>query len=373
MRALAAPEGERTWGHPLWPALSALSTGDAPNPDVADWLEKVPDGDRDRAVTFVGTVNSLRRRVATLPLSELIEAAVSETGYDLADLVRDPSANGFAAVRRVQSLAREYEAAEGRSLRGFLDWSRLSEELDSEAAAATADEASDVVRLMTVHAAKGLQFKVTCVPDLGRSCGSTHRHALRLGRSPEDSPEEFAVGLRFPRFEGGKIDAYAWEELKEAEKLATEDEELRLLHVAMTRAENHLVLSGILPEKWSHGISSSPMITRISKAFELDPEDPDNWIGTIEVEGGRIEVVSNLATDERAAELRATPTRVEPRAADDTAQGAPAIVTKKFEVYPDVPLSFSAFSEFVECPTRSMHAVYSKLWLGAPDRTGSAG
>ncbi len=356
------------WGDPLWPALSALSTGDAPNPDGADWLEKVPHGDRDRAVTFVGTVNSLRRRVATLPLAELIEAAVTETGYDLANLVRDPSANGFAAVRRVQSLAREYEAAEGRSLRGFLDWSRLSEELDSEAAAATADEASDVVRVMTVHAAKGLQFKVTCVPDLGRSCGSTHRHALRLGRSPEDSPEEFAVGLRFPRFEGGKIDAYAWEELKEAEKLATEDEELRLLHVAITRAENHLVLSGVQkPKLPGKGISpTTPMIMRISDRFSFDPEKHDEWKDLIEVgdnpEDG-IRVIHNAATEERAAELRVNRPSIAVPA--KTREGRPPLARPEPRVYPDVPLSFTAFSEFAECPAR----FYAKrvLKVGMPD------
>jgi len=347
----------KTSGHriPLWPALSALATGKNPEPEAAEWLEKVPDGDRERAGEFVDTVNSLRRRAAMLPLAELIEAAVTETGYDLANLLRDPSANGFASIRRAESLAREYEAAEGRSLRGFLEWSRLSEELDSEAAAATADEASDVVRVMTVHAAKGLQFKVTCVPDLGRRCGSTHKHAVRLGRSPEGNPDDFAVGIRFPRFDGGKIDAYAWGELKQAESLATEDEELRLLHVAITRAENHLVLSGFLPNKWpSKGITnSSPMIVRISTGFGFDPEMSDEWkdrIAVGEAEEDGIEVIHNAATEERAGDLRTTRS---PIALPVTTQtGRPPLARPDSKVYPDVPLSFTAFAEFAECPAR---------------------
>ena len=365
---------------PLWPTLVSVVAGDPAAPedmqeDVGQWLGQIPEEDVNRASGFVGNIDTLRRNAATLPLDELIDQAVALTGYDLANLLRDPSANGMATIRRAASLAREYQTAEGRSLRGFLDWAELSEQLDTEAPAATADETSDVVRIMTIHAAKGLEFKVACVPDLGRDLTSKHDHAIRLGRSEHvDRPAEFELGLSLPHYGSGKLPVYDAEALKERARISNQDEELRLLHVAMTRAEEHLVLSGILPEKWSRdGISlSSPMITRISKAFELDPEDPENWIGTIEFEEGRIEVVSNLATDERAAELRATPTRVEPRAADDTAQGAPAIVTKKFEVYPDVPLSFSAFSEFVECPTRfDARRVLKLREPGAPDRTGS--
>ena len=344
-------------GHrrPLWPALSALAGAAGPIAEAVDWLDKVPELDRERAVAFVDTVDSLRSRAVTLPLAELIEAAVTETGYDLANLTRDRSANGFATIRRAGSLAREYEAGEGRNLRGFLDWSRLSEELDSEAMAATADEASDVVRVMTVHAAKGLQFKVTCVPDLGRKCNSTHKHAIKLGRSPDEDPQDFAIGIRFPRFDGGKIEAYDWGELKEIEKRATEDEELRLLHVAMTRAEDHLILSGVLPAKWpGKGIgNASPMIVRSSVLFDLDPEESDEWparipVGEAEVDG--IEVIHNAANEERAAELR----EIRPPLASSAGArtGSPSLARPDTRVYPDVPLSFTAFAEFAECPAR---------------------
>jgi ATP-dependent helicase/nuclease subunit A len=340
---------------PLWPALEALAGGEAATPEAQGWLEKVPDLDRERAVRFVDTIASLRRRSATLPLAELIEAAVAETGYDLANLVRDPSANGFAAIRRAESLAREYEAAEGRSLRGFLDWARLSEELDSEASAATADESSDVVRVMTVHAAKGLQFKVTCVPDLGRQCSSRHEHALRLGRSSGADPGDFELGLRLPRFDGGRLNAYAWDDLKDYESLANEDEELRLLHVAMTRAENHLVLCGVLPRKWNAGdgiTEAAPMIRRSLIALDLDPAE-DEWPEAFAIgegDGHEIRIIRNDASQERAAVLRRErpPTAVPA----PSSSGAPPLARPGVEVYPDVPLSFTAFAEFIECPAR---------------------
>ena len=359
---------------PLWPALKTLAGRDGADVEGSEWLAHVPDEDRERATCFVTTIDSLRNRASAMPLASLIEAAVTETGYDLANLLRDPSANGMATIRRAESLAREFEAGEGRNLRGFLDWSQLSEELDSEAAAATADEASDVVRLMTIHAAKGLQFKVTCVPDLGRSCGGRHSHALRLGRSKDGSPEDFEVGLRFPRFDGGKIEAYEWQELADAEKAATEDEELRLLHVAVTRAENHLVLSGVLPEKWpASGTShASPMAVRASVQFDFNPEEPGEWAERIPVgddEEDGILVVHNSPGPERAAGLAAVLPPLERQ--QPAEPGTPPLTRPDSRTYPDVPLSFTAFSEFIECPAR----FYAKrvLKVEMPDEWGQSG
>lgn len=348
------------WNKPLWPTLASVARetalpdhGHLAAEDAAEWLDQIPDEDREKASAFVKVFDSLRESAAFLPLDELIEETVTETGYDLANLVRDPSANGLATVRRAASLAREFEAAEGRNLRGFLDWAALSEELDSEAPAATADEASDVVRIMTIHAAKGLEFKVACVPDLGRRLQNRHDFALRLGRSKDPNhPDQFAVGLSLPHYGSNKLPAYDSEQLKEVGRITGQDEELRLLHVAMTRAEDHLVLSGVLPEKWpGNGISpTAPMITRISKAFDLNPEKPEDWPPTIPVAGGQIEIVKNLATAEQAEKLRARPDPLPPATAEERAERQPPILTEEFRVYPDVPLSFSALAEFIECP-----------------------
>lgn len=363
---------------PLWPTLAAIARGQSlPDSDMPEaeersrWIESFPELDRRKAEAFVRAIDDLRDRTATLPLDELIDETVTETGYDLANLIRDPSANGLATVRRAASLAREFEASEGRGLRAFLDWVELSNQLDSEAPAATADEASDVVRIMTIHASKGLEFPVACVPDLGRELSSRHDHPLRLGRSQDrDRPGQFPIGLNLPHYGSDKLPVYDAEALKEAGRIANQDEELRLLHVAMTRAEDHLVLSGVLPEKWpGDGISpSSPMITRISMAFDFDPEDADSWDESIPGDDGAIKVVKNLASAERAAELRETREPVLPPTDDAGEQRQPPITSTTFPVYPDVPLSFSAFAEFAECRTR----FYARRVLRLNEEAGSA-
>ncbi|MDQ2622413.1 MAG: UvrD-helicase domain-containing protein [Actinomycetota bacterium] len=343
----------------LWPTVRAVAGGPLPEGASGDWLDEIPPEDREAISVFVATVDRLRSRDGVIPLDALVDEAITATGYDLANLIRDPSRNGMANVRRVASLAHDFELAEGRDLRGFLNWITLSADLDTESSVATEEEESDVIRIMTIHAAKGLEFKVACVPDCGRQNTSRHDLPIRLGRSkPSGDPLDFPLGLRLPRIDGNAIDLYDWTALAEAAKLASEDEELRLFHVAVTRAEEHLIVSGVLPDKFSKKdagkVSDSlSMISRFAMGFELDPEDPQGWLDA--VPGGsepdaEIKVIPNIASDESAELLR----RKKPSllATRDIRCGVPPIHRPASKVFPNVPLSFTALNEFDECPAR---------------------
>lgn len=343
-------------GHsPLWPVVRAAAGEQMPEGGSPGWLEEIPEDDRQAVAAFVGTIDRLRSRAAVIPLGALVEEAVTATGYDLANLIRDPSRNGMASVRRVASLAHEYEAAEGRDLRGFLDWVALSADLDTESSVATQEEESDVIRIMTVHAAKGLEFKVACIPDCGRRNDSRHALPIRLGRArPSGDPLDFPVGLRLPRIDGEKIELYDWAELAERARLADEDEELRLFHVAVTRAEDHLIVSGVLPERAPREISGSlPMISRFADGFGLDPGEPEGWPESVP-EGpepdAMIRIVANTASPEAAELLRSGLPSLE--TVDAVRTAAPPIRRPAARVFPNVPLSFTALNELEECPAR---------------------
>ena len=72
----------------------------------------------------------------------------------------------FANVRKLTRLAADFEAAEGRDLRGLLDFLAARADADADAQAATAVEGHDGVRIMTIHSAKGLEFDVVAIPHL---------------------------------------------------------------------------------------------------------------------------------------------------------------------------------------------------------------
>ncbi|MBK5109786.1 MAG: UvrD-helicase domain-containing protein [Thermoleophilia bacterium] len=346
--------------NPLWPALESLGPAEPPTELNQELMAELTPADRAIATGFVSTVNHLRGISAIAPLDELIDEAVTATGYDLANLVRDPSRNGLANLRRLSSLGHEYELSQGRDLRGFLDWAKLSAELESEASVATQEEESDVIRIMTVHAAKGLEFKVVCVPECSRINSNRQDTPLALGRSLDpENPMDFKVGLKLKSIDAEDAELYDWVELKEDAGRATEDEELRLFHVALTRSEQHLVVSGVGTAKLKGEVSDSrPMIDRIQETFELDPGDSEGWPETVpagdDESGGkgpaRVRVNRNRPTEKQAERLRAERDPLE--AEVPVRVGAPPLHRPESRILPSVPLSFSALNLFMECPSR---------------------
>ena len=196
----------------VWPALErAVGAGEAELAEP-ERLEQIPAAELELLRALRGDA---RRRCASaaprLSLAALIEAATTETGYDLAVLMRPAGEARFANVRKLMRLAAEFEAREGRDLRGLLDFLAARAESDAEAQAATAAEGHDGVRIMTVHNAKGLEFDVVAVPDLSRSLLAGARPPLlTLGR--EQPPR---VGMQLRRLGAASINLYDYAELCE--------------------------------------------------------------------------------------------------------------------------------------------------------------
>jgi len=146
-------------------------------------------------------------------------------------------AAGFHGEQRLANLARLCDLAD-QAGPGAGGARRFVRELDSQVEAATVApaaqvlaESDDVVRVMTVHQAKGLEFNVVFVPD----CGA--REVQRWSDSAYDRDLGFA--LRLP---GGKAAAY--DRVQKRQQLREEAQSLRLFYVAATRARDYLVLSG---------------------------------------------------------------------------------------------------------------------------------
>ena len=97
---------------------------------------------------------------------------------------------------------------------------------------------------MTVHAAKGLEFDVVAVPDLGRNLNAGHSHGdITIGRPSDDGARRFGMRLAFP----ARRTVGLWElvDLNTAESEAEAEEGCRLVYVAASRARDRLILTGI--------------------------------------------------------------------------------------------------------------------------------
>jgi ATP-dependent exoDNAse (exonuclease V) beta subunit len=359
----------RDSGHdePLWPILAAVADGEGP--------EDFPGEDRERAERFVTTVREIRKALATMPLESVVEEIVTGTGYDLACTIRG-GAESLANVRQVASLADEFEESEGRNLRGFLDWAAVSSEIDSEAAVATEEEDSDVVRLMTMHKAKGLEFEMVCLAELGRQRNTSGEKAFWVGTPPDDPNGELTFGLQVPKPREGTVNLYDWNLLFDAARREKADEELRLFHVGLTRAKRRLVLSGVDKLSPGGGITETTnTIHRVVEAFGIDGIQPE----LLEVpapEPGvplqktptatRIPITRIEADQDRAARLRegfAASARGAGRIS-----GRPPLHNRPRTRHTDVPLSFTALDLLEKCSARFYATRILKL--DEPDHRG---
>jgi ATP-dependent exoDNAse (exonuclease V) beta subunit len=350
----------------VWPALErAVDAGEAELAEP-ERLEQIPASELELLREFAARILSLRERGPRLPLAALIKATVTETGYDLAVLMRQAGEARFANVRKLMRLAAEFESREGRDLRGLLDFLAARAESDAEAQAATAAEGHDGVRIMTVHNAKGLEFDVVAVPDLSRSLLAGARPpSLVLGR--EQPPR---VGMQLRRLGSAGINLYDYVELLEEARAQDSEEGLRLFHVAATRARERLVLSGVVkPEPGRATKPSTPVVERLVEALGVG-RDADTTVSVAppqprpgleaEFAAAEIAVRVNLPSPERAAELTAT--RRDAAAERPLGEGPPPLLDRRPPIVPSRPLSYTAISAYEECAYR----FYMERVLGLP-------
>ena len=182
------------------------------------------------------------RLVETMPrlsLERLCEQIVSEHDYDLAVLALWDGRRRYANMRKLARLARSYEELRGPDVEGFVRFVAEQEAVGArELEAVAEEEGADAVRLLTIHAAKGLEFKVVIVADAGRD------------RVPPSQDEILALpdgrfGFRVADpVTAKRRGAFDYEAVKEARQEAERAERLRLYYVAMTRAKERLIVSG---------------------------------------------------------------------------------------------------------------------------------
>lgn len=137
-------------------------------------------------------------------------------------------------LRFVIDQAREWGEATDGNLREYLQWvARQSNEGSRVAEAVLPESDDDAVRIMTIHAAKGLEFPITILSGM-----STAPQA-RPSPAQVVFPPSGGVGYRF----GKAVSTQEFEDYKPVDEQMAFDERVRLLYVAATRAKDHLVLS----------------------------------------------------------------------------------------------------------------------------------
>jgi len=243
----------RARGRGVWETAQALD---------AATLERLSAEERSALDAFCVRFAQERRTASQRSISALIERAIDASGYREHVLALEWGERRLANVQKLLRLARRFEATEGRDLRAFLDHvARLREGRSTAEPDAPVDSVEpDAVRLMTIHAAKGLEFPVVCVADLGREA---------RGRDPRLLLDGERIGLQLLRLDGRKATPELdYAQLSEERRRAQAEEEDRILYVAMTRARERLLLSGAIDfEGWPAEREGSAPITWLGPAL----------------------------------------------------------------------------------------------------------
>ena len=146
------------------PSTLAQVFDTAEPPDFA-WLEH----DRTEAESAWHVLHALRVARDRTTITDLLDRLIELTGFEPVMLATDPSGQRAANVRRMIELARAFAAHHFFTFHDFVVYlRRLVEEEPREPQAQILGENEDVVRIMTVHQAKGLEFPIVIVADLWR-------------------------------------------------------------------------------------------------------------------------------------------------------------------------------------------------------------
>jgi len=147
-----------------------------------------------------------------------------------------------ANLYKALELAGSVEEKGVRSFKRVVDFIKARTTVETEEAESPVlEEGEDYVRLLTVHKAKGLEFPIVVLPDLGSGSRKTDTVQLLADRTGGT----FEVKL------GKNIQSLGWQDMKEIEDAEADAERRRLLYVAFTRARDGLIVPVLKGDKGS--------------------------------------------------------------------------------------------------------------------------
>lgn len=201
---------------------------------------------------FFMQIDRFRNLAACLPVPELIEQILMVTGFDSCVRAMPDGEKRYGNVRMLIKKAGDFEKT---SYHGLFQFNRYMERLkkyEIDFGEADHSGAVDAVRIMSIHKSKGLEFPVVFVAGLGKQFN------LMDARKNIVVHQEFAVGADYVDLDKKvQVPTVMKKVLQKDMLMEMLAEELRVLYVAMTRAEEKLILTGYVEKpdekekKWS--------------------------------------------------------------------------------------------------------------------------
>lgn len=195
-----------------------------------------------------------------LPIAELIRTIVSQRSLVATYSAQPGGDQSLQNIEKLIDIARRFQNEENGSLQEFVRYClEMAESDEDEGEAVLTSEGSSTIYLMTIHAAKGLEFPMVIIPQLDRRIlhNPEYGRPVRLYSSERDNPLEWnrqegeipVWPVEIPFLKYLKKPGPLTHILMDRNRLEEVAENRRVFYVGCTRAESHLVLIGADNEK----------------------------------------------------------------------------------------------------------------------------
>lgn len=220
---------------------------------VCAYVEEGEEEDlRKKTTDFLQRINRYRDRSVFLTVRKLLQEIFEESGYLQYVAALPAGEQRLANVEMLLSKAAAYEQNSYYGLFHFIRYMEQLEKYDVDCGEANLlDESADVVRIMSIHKSKGLEFPVTIVAGMAKRFNMQDTTGSLIMDMELGLGTDYVDPIR-------RLTNTTFRKNVIAEKMKQDNlaEEMRVLYVAMTRAREKLILSGIVadPVKTVHSL-----------------------------------------------------------------------------------------------------------------------
>lgn len=245
--------------------------------------------ERGKLIFARSCFEQLNSKLNQLSISQLLREITALTGYEEVLLAGFNGRQSAANLHKLFSLVERLEARGTFSLREFVHYLELLASRDErEGEAEIVEEGENAVRLMTVHAAKGLEFPVVFIPDLIRKAKSETRLFLY--------DEYLGLGIKVANEAGSLKPGSLYQGLKLLSDEMERAEHKRIFYVALTRAQDYLVL-GISDSKPLKLPRELKGVCSLEEAEEQLLNSSQDWLSWLKIILGYVEEFSDEITE----------------------------------------------------------------------------
>lgn len=205
------------------------------------FTQKVFSSQEDKVKNFLEEIEVFKFEINTFGLAKAIENLMTKKDFYLYLTAQE---DGLKGQNEIEGLLKVIKSNFDFNAQGFVDY------ISSSQAESRAGGENDAINLTTIHASKGLEYPIVILAGGGDSLAKTDRNSVNFS-------EKFGIGAYLYDFDKNiKCPSYAFLANKLSKKEREYVDEIMIFYVALTRAQNHLIITGTIKDNMEKSVDN---------------------------------------------------------------------------------------------------------------------